>query len=148
MALAQFFMEMTGIGAVQQAGALPHQVRDGTLKVLLVQSKTTKRWIFPKGNIEPELTPHESAFFEAFEEAGVFGVIKPRSIGSYTYCKSPEKGGDLCRVRLYPLAVKQELPFYPEKKVRAREWMTVEQAVAAINNEKLKSILVAFAKRA
>ena len=86
--------------------------------------------------------------FEAFEEAGVLGRIESRSFGSYTYRKRPEKGGGLYRVHLFPLVVTQELSFYPEKLVRNREWMSVAQAVEVIEDVKLKSLLVAFAKRA
>ena len=139
---------MIGIASIRQAGALTYQIRSGDLWVLLVKSKTSKCWIFPKGNLEPGLSPSESAYFEAFEEAGVLGVIENRSLGSYTYQKQPERGGELCRVRLYPMAVTQILDSYPEKKVRKREWMLIEQAHDAVIEKKLKSILVAFAKRA
>ena len=139
---------MIGIASIRQAGALTYQVRGGDLWVLLVQSKTLKLWIFPKGNLEPGLSPSESAYFEAFEEAGVLGVIETRSLGSCSYQKQPERGGELCRVRLYPLAVTQILESYPEKKVRKREWMPIEQAHDVVAEEKLKSILVALAKRA
>lgn len=139
---------MIGIASIRQAGALTYQVRDGHLWFLLVQSKTLKRWIFPKGNVEPGLSPSESAYFEAFEEAGVLGTIESRSLGSYSYRKQPERGGELCRVRLYPMAVTQVLAFYPEKSIRQREWMQVEQALDVIDEQKLKSILVAFAERA
>ena len=139
---------MIGIASIRQAGALTYQIRSGDLWVLLVQSKTLKRWIFPKGNLEPGLSPSESAFFEAFEEAGVLGTIETRSIGSYSYRKQPERGGELCRVRLYPMMVTQILASYPEKKIRNREWMHVEKAIDAVDEEKLKSLLVAFAERA
>ncbi len=139
---------MIGIARIRQAGALTYQIRDGDLWLLLVQSKTLKRWIFPKGNLEPGMSPHQSASFEAFEEAGVLGTIESRSLGSYSYRKQPERGGELCRVRLYPMAITQVLDFYPERNARIREWMTVEQALDLITEEKLKSLLAAFARRA
>jgi 8-oxo-dGTP pyrophosphatase MutT (NUDIX family) len=76
---------------------------------LLIQSSTLKHWISPKGNLEPGLSSSEPAYFEAFEEAGVLGTIGTRSIGSYKYRKKPEKGGELCRVKLYPLEGTQVL---------------------------------------
>ena len=138
---------MMGIASIQQSGALPFQIRDESLWVLLVQSNTSKRWIFPKGNLEPGLSASESAYFEAFEEAGVLGTISTRSIGSYKYRKKPEKGGELCRVRLYPLEVTQILDFYPERSTRPRTWLGVEEALGTIGEPKLKTILEDFASR-
>ena len=127
---------MIGISGIQQSGALPYQRRDDLI------------WIFPKGNLEPGLSSSESAYFEAFEEAGVVGTIGTRSIGSYKYRKKPEKGGELCRVKLYPLQVTQVLEFYPERDIRPRVWMTVQDALEALQDPKLKSILAEFASRA
>ena len=144
----RYFSEMIGIAGIQQSGALPYQRRDDSIWVLLVQSSTSKHWIFPKGNLEPGLSSSESAYFEAFEEAGVVGTIGTRSIGSYKYRKKPEKGGELCRVKLYPLQVTQVLEFYPERDIRPRAWMTVQDALEALQDPKLKFILAEFASRA
>jgi len=102
--LYRYFSGLIGISGIQQSGALPYQRRDDLIWVLLVQPSTSKHWIFPKGNLEPGLSSSESAYFEAFEEAGVVGTIGTPSIGSYKYRKKPEKGGELCRVKLYPPA--------------------------------------------
>lgn len=138
---------MIGIASIQQSGALPYEYRDGALWILLVQSNTSQRWILPKGNLEPGLTPSESAYFEAFEEAGVLGTIETRSLGTYSYRKSEEKGGELCRVRIFPLAVTQVLESYPESEVRTRAWMEASQAIEAVAEPKLKTMLAEFAAR-
>jgi 8-oxo-dGTP pyrophosphatase MutT (NUDIX family) len=96
---------MVGLATVQQSAALPFAIQEETLKLLLVTSIGTKRWIIPKGHLEPGLTASESAEFEALEEAGVVGNMISRSIGSYSYRKRPEKGGELCRVGVYALEV-------------------------------------------
>ncbi|HWU55015.1 MAG TPA: NUDIX hydrolase, partial [Rhizomicrobium sp.] len=67
--------------------------RNCELEILLVTSLSSKRWILPKGWLEPELTPAENAAREAFEEAGVTGRIDPRPVGSYYYLKDKKDGG-------------------------------------------------------
>ena len=137
---------MSGFASIQQSGALPYQKKDGILWILLVKSRTSRRWIFPKGNIEPGLTAAESAYREAFEEAGVLGTISTRSIGTYTYRKKPEKGGKLCRVKLYPLEVTQVLESYPERSFRQRTWLLAEEALSVLDKPKLIAILQKFIK--
>jgi len=45
------------------------------IEFLLVQTRGG-RWIFPKGGVEPGLTPAQSAALEALEEAGVHGRME------------------------------------------------------------------------
>ena len=57
-----------------QYGALPYRfAADGSLEVLIVTTRRTRRWIIPKGWPIHGLTPAKSAAREAFEEAGVRG---------------------------------------------------------------------------
>ncbi len=65
---------------IRQAAALP--VRNG--KVCLVTSSNGKRWVIPKGLIEPGQTAGETALQEAWEEAGLVGVLEPDPIGSFS----------------------------------------------------------------
>jgi len=41
----------------------------------------------------PDLPPRESAAQEAYEEAGIEGIVAPESIGAYPYVKGERKGG-------------------------------------------------------
>ena len=68
---------------VRQAAALP--MRDG--EVCLVTSRNGKRWVAPKGCMEPGKTAGEIALQEAWEEAGLAGALDPEPIGSYFYVK-------------------------------------------------------------
>ncbi|MDG2321345.1 MAG: hypothetical protein P8L79_13885 [Rhodospirillaceae bacterium] len=51
-------------------------------------------------------------------------------------------------MKLYPLQVTQVLEFYPERDIRPRVWMTVQDALEALQDPKLKSILAEFSSRA
>src|SRR6185295_6322277 len=68
---------------VRQAGAIP--IRNG--RICLITSSNGKRWVIPKGLIEPNHTAGEAALQEAWEEAGLVGVLQQEPVGSYLYDK-------------------------------------------------------------
>jgi 8-oxo-dGTP pyrophosphatase MutT (NUDIX family) len=63
-------------------------VRKRGIEFLLVQTRGG-RWIFPKGGVEPGLTPAQSAALEAFEEAGVHGRMEAISFTRYFKRREP-----------------------------------------------------------
>ena len=136
---------MVRLAAIQQSAVLPYRFRKDRLELLLVTSTGTKRWILPKGHIEPGLSARESAEFEALEEAGVVGTTGPRSIGTYQYQKRPEKGGERCRVRVFAMAVTRVLKSYPEKSKRKRKWVTCKKALQEIQEPELRALIEQFA---
>lgn len=138
---------MVGFATIQQSAALPFTHRQGCLKLLLITSIGTGRWILPKGHIEPGLTASESAAAEALEEAGVLGEVAGKAVGSYTYTKRPEKGGERCRVKVFPIEVTRLLDEYPEAGQRRRRWVSVSKAVKLVREAELKALLLRFEKR-
>ena len=66
----------------QQVAAVCYRIRKRGIEFLLVQSRGG-RWIFPKGGVEPGLTPAQSAALEAFEEAGVHGRMEEMPFARY-----------------------------------------------------------------
>lgn len=138
---------MINLSLVRQVGVLPYRVVDGAVECMLITSRTSRRWIVPKGHIEPGLTPRETARFEAFEEAGLTGAIGRRSIGSYVYTKRDDKGGDICRVRVYPMEVVHEADVFPESKQRDRAWYGPEEAEQAVDQKELGKLIRKFAER-
>jgi 8-oxo-dGTP pyrophosphatase MutT (NUDIX family) len=78
---------------LHQAGAIAYRVRHAQIEVLLITSRAAGRWIIPKGNIDAGCTPAEAAEREAYEEAGVEGVVGSNlPFGSYTYLKRTGSG--------------------------------------------------------
>lgn len=138
---------MINLALVDQVGVLPYRIVDGDVECMLVTSRTSRRWIVPKGHIEPGLTARETARFEAFEEAGLTGVIGRRSIGSYVYTKRREKGGDTCRVRVYPMEVAHQAEDYPESHQRERAWYRPEEAERAVGQKELGRLIRKFAEK-
>ncbi|MCC7464600.1 MAG: NUDIX domain-containing protein, partial [Gammaproteobacteria bacterium] len=75
----------------QQAGAIPFMRIQDTCAFLVVTSRHSKRWIFPKGRIDPGEEPWEAALREAYEEAGVRGRISRLPAGFHVPHR-PESG--------------------------------------------------------
>ena len=73
-----------------QYAALPWRRVHGEVQILLVTTKTTGRWIVPKGWPIPGRKPAECAAREALEEAGVVGEVAAQAVGSFSYQKRRE----------------------------------------------------------
>ena len=63
-----------------QSGVIPYIRTDGDLQIILITNKTTNKWVIPKGVVELDLTPRDSAVQEAYGRnfvlAGAGRVIK------------------------------------------------------------------------
>jgi len=121
---------------VQQSAVIPFRRRNGQLEVLLITSSRSKRWVIPKGDKETELSPRESAAREALEEAGIEGPVSGEAVGTYAY----EKGGDLCRVRVFAMAVEVMHEKWQES-FRRRRWLDPREAARRVNEKGLKRLL-------
>jgi hypothetical protein len=78
--------------------------------------------VIPKGWPQQDQPDHVTASQEALEEAGVTGVVLPRSIGSYLYRKRlPTETIDV-RVRVFMLNCTGELASWRESDERQRLW--------------------------
>ena len=118
---------------------------DAAVRVLLVTSRESRRWVIPKGNPVSGLTPHASAAVEAEEEAGVRGLICPTALGSYRYRKRRRNGASLMfDVDVFPLAVSTELPSWKEEAERERRWFSLADAAAAVEEPDLRDLIRSF----
>ena len=104
---------------------------------MLITSSTGKRWVIPKGLIEPDMTSQDSAAKEAWEEAGLLGKVDPESIGTYEYYKS----GYTCEVEVFLLKVQTVLENWPEASKRKRQWVNITKAIKRVNEPELKLII-------
>jgi 8-oxo-dGTP pyrophosphatase MutT (NUDIX family) len=118
---------------ISQAGVIP--IRAG--KICLVTSSNGKRWVIPKGSIEPGETASQNALKEAWEEAGLVGALEPEPIGSYFY----EKYGGTCHVTVYLLHVTQDADDWPERELRQREWLRVSEVLERIEDTSLCELI-------
>jgi 8-oxo-dGTP pyrophosphatase MutT (NUDIX family) len=123
--------------AVRQAGAIPYTIVQGQVVFLLITSRRSGRWIFPKGELISEMTPWALAAHEAFEEAGVTGEVETKPIGSYRTMKTLSIRRQPVVVDLYPLRVEQQLDEWPEKGQRHRHWAILPEAKRLLSEAKL-----------
>lgn len=132
---------------VQQCAVIAYRHRKQRLQIALVTSLETRRWVLPKGNIERGLSARASASMEAYEEAGLEGDVAKNRIGTYEYEKSEVKGGGLRQVSVFPMVVSRIRRDWPEKSVRRRKWMTIDDAVSAVDERDLKDLIVEFGEK-
>ena len=124
-----------------QLAALPFRFEGDELRVLLVTSRETRRWVLPKGWPMKNLKPHQAAEREALEEAGVKGRVKKTCLGEYTYFKRLSDGVVLCEVRVFPLEVREQLPRWKEMGQREQAWFAPLEAAALVDEPELASLL-------
>ena|SRR5262245_23873633 len=117
----------------RQAAVIP--VREDRL--CLVTSSSGRRWVLPKGQIDPGHTPGEAALVEAWEEAGLVGVLDPEPVGTYIY----EKLGRELHVLVYRMTVTEVRDDWPERYMRARVWLSVDEAIDRIDEPSLRDLL-------
>ncbi len=127
----------------RQSAVLPYRRRDGDLEVLLITSRGGRRWVLPKGIVEPGMTPPVSAAKEAREEAGIEGAVSERSLGKYRQ----DKWGGTCRIEVFPMRVTSESENWPEAEIRRREWLPLSEAIERVRGKKLRRILGSLRKR-
>ena len=111
---------------------------------MLITSLQTRRWIVPKGHLEPGMTAQDSAAKEAYEEAGLEGIVGDTPIGVYDYIKLDQGDQRIRRVDVFPMAVSRVLDKWPEQEKRQRKWMGLPDAVGAVFEVDLKKIIADF----
>jgi 8-oxo-dGTP pyrophosphatase MutT (NUDIX family) len=119
--------------SVPQAAVLP--MRGG--RVCLVLSTSGKRWVIPKGRIERRQTAGETALQEAWEEAGLVGLLQRNPVGSYRY----EKSGKDFHVTVFFMKVTEVADSFPEKGRRVRRWVRTDRILRYIGDPALRRLL-------
>jgi len=115
---------------IRQAGAIPFKYEAGDLRVLLITSRGAGRWVIPKGWIEDGASAAQAAAQEAFEEAGITGLIDETPLGSFEYSKRLGSGAKkLAMVEVFALRVEKQRKKWPERAERRFKWMDVPSAL-------------------
>jgi 8-oxo-dGTP pyrophosphatase MutT (NUDIX family) len=128
-----------------QVAALCWRRSEKGLRILLITSRESGRWVIPKGWPMRNRTEAGAAAREAYEEAGLRGEIAERSIGIYTYLKGlGPKRSILCAVKVFPMEVREMLTKYPETGQRRARWFSPEKAAKRIAEPELKTIIRTF----
>jgi 8-oxo-dGTP pyrophosphatase MutT (NUDIX family) len=131
-----------------QCAALPYRTGRSGIEILLVTSRTTRRWIIPKGWTVDGKPAHATAAQEAREEAGLVGKIAEQAIGSYSYMKRLKSGKAIeCEVLVFPMEVTGQKRRWPEKGKRKVHWFSIATAAARIGESALGDLVLFLEKR-
>jgi 8-oxo-dGTP pyrophosphatase MutT (NUDIX family) len=88
------------------------------------------------------IEPGQTALQEAWEEAGLAGVLHSEPVGSYLY----DKYGGLCHVTVFLMQVTDESDDWPERLTRQRDWIAIDEALDRIREPGLREILESIAR--
>ncbi|MFZ1006534.1 MAG: NUDIX domain-containing protein [Candidatus Sulfotelmatobacter sp.] len=119
----------------EQVAAVCYRLGSEGVEFLLIRTRGSGRWTFPKGSTEAGLTHAQAAALEAFEEAGVHGRIEEASFARYVRRKrSDGRDGRKSRgvieketaVNAHLCEVSRLSP--PQEANRDRTWFSVQDA--------------------
>lgn len=128
-----------------QFAALPWRRTDDGVEVLLITSRETRRWVIPKGWPIKGLKARDTAAQEAFEEAGVRGVVAKKALGQFHYDKRLRSGRlQHVRVQVFALNVVEEHTAWPEQSQRDKQWLSPAEASLLVEEPELQALMSAF----
>lgn len=103
-------------------------------KVVLVTSRGSGEWIFPKGCREKGRSDRSVAKEEAYEEAGVFGDLNHRYVEFKVPCRCSG------RLRIFRMKVSDITSKFPESRERRRVIVPISRAEKMLSKD-LRAIL-------
>lgn len=106
---------------MEQVAAICYRSVNGSIEYLLVKTHSG-RWTFPKGDVDPGEERWLAAQREAFEEAGVTGIIAHESLTNYLHAKKAWEEGHEITVYAFLLEVEKTQP--PEEAYRNPTWFS------------------------
>ncbi len=109
-----------------QYGVIPYRIVEEQVVFLMITSRRSANWVFPKGSPIKGLSAVGTAAQEAWEEAGVKGEVEDEPIGHYVHPQNKD-ASLLDRVRLFPMLVTEQAESWPEEQERFRHWALLPQ---------------------
>jgi 8-oxo-dGTP pyrophosphatase MutT (NUDIX family) len=128
---------------LKQYAALPVLLlASGEVRVCLITSRDTGRWLIPKGWPKGTMQGSQVALEEAREEAGLEGVIGTSSIGSYVYRKRLHMVSSVhCHVEVFRLDVTHQLRHWRERDQRNLRWCAPKDAAGMVQEPDLAELI-------
>ncbi|XP_057784236.1 nudix hydrolase 18, mitochondrial-like [Salvia miltiorrhiza] len=122
-------------GHRQVVGCIPYRYRsrggasmvdEEDIEVLVITAQRKGKGVmFPKGGWEIDESIEEAALRETVEEAGVVGDVEHK-LGKWSF--NSKNRETFYEGHMFPLLVKEQLEFWPEKDIRQRIWISVREA--------------------
>lgn len=120
-----------------QSGVIPYRKINDSIEILLITSVRKKKWIIPKGYVEFNLSPFDSAKKEAFEEAGIIGSNETIELGTIHLKKDTGN----TRLKIFSMEVLKILEDYPDKELRKRKWFTIKEAAEKVTIPEISDMI-------
>ncbi len=116
-------------------GVIPYRIlASGKIEVIIISTRKGN-WSLPKGNLVKEIGPRRTAQLEAYEEAGIEGILHP--------CRMTCSLNHTC-IYLYPLAVTKVFEDWPESKRRKRKWISLAKGSRILSRKEMRKVLRNF----
>ena len=115
-------------GVDHQAGVLAYMADPADRRMVIVTSRRTRRWVFPKGSVDRGMAPAQAATHEAFEEAGRIGQADDTPVGFFMTPKIRPPLIWTVVVTLFPMPIDVVLDDWQEAHQRERRFVTMEEA--------------------
>lgn len=129
---------------MHRIGTLPFDVKDDVVALLFVTSQTRGRWILPKGLAKAGESHAQTCSREAFEEAGVKGMVLEDFPITIPITKQTDDGTQAVPVTYYPMLVNEQSDDWPEVEVRERHWALVDDAEKVAYREDFLGLIQQF----
>ncbi|MDF0496814.1 NUDIX hydrolase [Bradyrhizobium yuanmingense] len=129
----------------KQFAALPFRLDKSELRVMLITTRRKRRWSVPKGSPMRNKEPHLTAAFEAYEEAGLVGVVATRALGSFKHRKRKGDRKRTMSVAVFPMKVHGRERWWPEKGEREAIWVSPKTAARLVHKAQLRRLIARFA---
>lgn len=121
---------------VTHCAGLAFRTDGGTLEIMLVTSRQSRRWIAPKGRIEPDHTIAEAVVQEVYEEGGLKGQICTVPAGRVRY----RKHGEINRELVYLFRIEELLDDWEERSSRERRFVPFDETGELIERTGLRRL--------
>ncbi|MBP0115303.1 NUDIX hydrolase [Bradyrhizobium vignae] len=132
----------------KQFAALPFRLDKSELRVMLITTRRKRRWSVPKGSPMRNREPHLTAALEAYEEAGLVGVVATRALGSFKHRKRKGDRKRTMNVAVFPMKVHGRERWWPEKGEREAIWVSPKTAARLVHKAQLRRLIARFAAQA
>ncbi|MHB0772457.1 NUDIX hydrolase [Bradyrhizobium sp. 5.13L] len=129
----------------KQFAALPFRLDNSGLRVLLITTRRKRRWSVPKGSPMRNTEPHRTAALEAYEEAGLVGVVAERAVGRFKHRKRKGDRKQTMNVAVFPMKVHGQERWWPEKGEREAIWVSPKTAARLVHKARLRRLIARFA---
>lgn len=129
---------------MDRVGILPFSMKDEASSLLFVTSQTRRRWVLPKGRLKKGESHAAACRREAFEEAGILGVVLEDFPIAAVIGRQTSRGIEKIPVIYYPFLVTEQAGSWPEKKERKRHWMKLSEAMTIVHRDDFLALIRRF----